>query len=1077
MLSASQPTPSTGSRVLVANRGEIAVRIIRAVQEAGREAVAVVATDEGDALHARLADHTVQLDAVGPAAYLDAARIVAAATATGCNALHPGYGFLSENPDLARRCAAAGIRFVGPRPEILDLFGDKATGRATAERAGVAVLRGSEGAIDVQAAIAFFDHLGPQSAMMIKAVAGGGGRGMQIIRSADEIRAAWERCRGEAEAAFGNGELFVEEFAGGARHVEVQIIGDGTGAVSHLGERECSLQRRNQKLIEIAPAIGLPQPVRDGLHAAAVRLAASVNYDGVGTFEFLVRGDDYWFIEANPRLQVEHTITEEITGLDLVQIGLLLADGARLGELGLTQNLIPAPRGTAIQARVNMEIIGADGSVRPTGGVLTTVEVPSGPGLRVDTFATTGYTTNPRYDSLLAKVIARASTPDAAIVRLRRALEELRLDGVDTNRAFLCAVLDHPEVRAGTATTRFIEDHLPEFVQASIGDPVEPGPVDATVISVPLQGLVVELLVEVGDSVMAGATVAIIESMKMQHPVVATQAGTVTEVNASLGDTVTAGATLIRIEPGEVTTASDVTDHALDIDSIPADLAALLQTKALGRDENRPAALDRRHRAGGRTAHENVAQLCDPGSFVEYGGLVVAAQKAIRSEEELRTKTPHDGIVTGIGNVHGERCVVMAYDYTVLAGTQGYWGHKKKDRMLMIAERSRLPVILLAEGGGGRAGDTDHLAVSELDTPTFRLLGRLSGLVPLVGITNGFCFAGNAVMLGSCDVIIATTSSSIGIGGPAMVEAAGLGSWEPADLGPHDVQVANGVIDISATDEAEAIELARTYLSYFQAKVVDQWEAADQRALRHVLPTNRRRVYEIREVISLVADVDSVLELRASFGGTIVTVLARIGGRAVGIIANDPKHLGGAIDSDGSDKVSRFLQLCEAFGLPVVSLCDTPGIMVGPEAEKTALVRHASRAIVAGANLTVPFLAIVLRRGYGIGAQVMTGGDFRAPLFTVSWPSGEFGAMGHEGTITLSHRAELEAIADEEERRRRYKELVAELYAESGAIGVATAWEIDDVIDPADTRTWIIAGLEVGARGRPAKTRPFIDTW
>lgn len=1069
--------PQQGSRVLIANRGEIAVRIIRAVQESGREAVAVVANDDTDALHSRLADFSVQLTSTGPAAYLDAAAIIAAATSTGCTALHPGYGFLSENPDLARRCAAAGINFVGPSPEVLELFGDKASGRHAAEKAKVAVLRGSQGTVDERAAREFFMSLGPHPAMMIKAVAGGGGRGMQVIGSLEELADAWERCRSESLAAFGNGDLFVEEFADGARHVEVQIIGDGSGDVSHLGERECSLQRRNQKLIEIAPAIGLSPQLRADLHAAAVRLASSVNYRGVGTFEFLVRGNDYWFIEANPRLQVEHTITEEITGLDLVQIGLLLADGARLTDLGLTQDMIPAPRGTAIQARINMEAIAADGSVRPTGGILATVELPSGPGLRVDTFATTGYATSPRYDSLLAKVIARAGTPDAAIVRLRRALRELRLDGVATNRDFLSAVLEHPEVRAGTATTRFIEDNLATFVQSSDSDPHTLDTEDVSALTAPLQGLLVELRVEVGDTLLAGSTVALIESMKMQHPVSAPRSGTVTEVVASLGDTVFAGSTLIRIEPGEVTTANEVSDRSLDIDAIPADLAALIQIKALGRDESRPEAVARRHNAGGLTAYENVAHLCDPGSFVEYGGLVVAAQKAIRTHDELRTKTPHDGIVTGIGRVHGERCVVMAYDYTVLAGTQGYWGHKKKDRMLSIAERARLPVILLAEGGGGRAGDTDHLAVSELDTPTFRLLGRLSGLVPLVGITNGFCFAGNAVLLGSCDVIIATQSSNIGIGGPSMVEAAGLGSFTPSELGPHDVHVANGVIDISAADEAEAIELARRYLSYFQQRVVDQWEAADQRALRHVLPTNRRRVYEIREVINLIADTGSVLELRPSFGGTIVTVLARIGGRAVGIIANDPQHLGGAIDSDGSDKVSRFLQLCEAFRLPVVSLCDTPGIMVGPDAEKTALVRHASRAIVTGANLTVPFLAIVLRRGYGIGAQVMTGGDFRAPLFTVSWPSGEFGAMGHEGTITLSHGAQLAAIEDEHERRRIYDELVAELYAESSAIGVATAWEIDDVIDPADTREWILAGLEAGSSERPAKHQPFIDTW
>lgn len=1064
------------ARLLVANRGEIAIRILRAADEAGMAAVAVYAEDDADSLHARAAPTAHQLTGTGPAAYLDVDGIVAAAKATGCDAVHPGYGFLSEDPTLAERCAEAGIRFVGPRPEVLRLFGDKAAGRALAERCGVPILRGSAGAIDIDDAAAFLSGLGPGGAMMIKAVAGGGGRGMREVRSPDELDAAWERCRSEALSAFGNGDLLVEELAQHARHVEVQILGDGTGEVSHAGERECSLQRRNQKIIESAPAVGLDPAVRADLLAAAVTMAREISYDGIGTFEFLVHDEGFAFIEANPRLQVEHTVTEEVTGLDLVRISLDLGAGASLAQLGLLQDDVPVARGVAIQARVNMESLAADGTVQPSGGVLEVFEPPTGPGVRVDTFGYNGYRTNPRYDSLLAKIVARADSMASAVARACRALDDLRVDGVTTNARFLAAVLRHPDVVAGRVTTRFVEEHLTELLEAAPAADRPAAAVDPASVVAPLQGLVIELLVAVGDLVGRGTEIAVLESMKMQHVVRASSTGVVRHVAATVGDTVGEGELLVAIEPEDVYVEVAAEDRTVDIADIPPRLEALLEHRAKGLDENRPEAVARRHANGGRTAYENVADLCDDGSFVEYGALVVAAQRQRRTPEELIRKTPHDGVVTGTGRVNGERCVVVAYDYTVLAGTQGHWGHKKVDRMLKLAHEWRMPVILFAEGGGGRAGDTDPIGVSYLDTPSFRLLGRLSGLVPLVGITNGFCFAGNAVLLGSCDVIIATKDSNIGIGGPSMVEAAGLGSFSAKELGPHDVHVLNGVIDISAADEAEAVALAKRYLSCFQGPQAD-WTCDDQRLLRHILPENWRRVYEVRSVIETLADTGSVVELRPEFGRTMVSALCRIEGRPVGVLANDPKHLGGAVDTDGSDKAARFMQLCEAFRLPVVALCDTPGIMVGPEAENSGLVRHASRAIVIGANLTVPLVTIVLRKGYGIGAQVMAGGHFGAPLFTVSWPGGEFGPMGHEGTITLSHGAELEAIEDLDERARIYNELVAELYEESGAIGVATVWELDDVIDPAESRTWIRAALEAAEQRRPDKALAYIDTW
>ncbi len=502
-------------------------------------------------------------------------------------------------------------------------------------------------------------------------------------------------------------------------------------------------------------------------------------------------------------------------------------------------------------------------------------------------------------------------------------------------------------------------------------------------------------------------------------------------------------------------------------------------------DAARPEAVERRRKTKQRTARENIADLCDPGTFVEYGALVVAAQRKRRELDDLIRNTPADGLVAGVGKVNGKlfgesksRCVLMSYDYTVLAGTQGKQNHHKKDRMFELAEKSRLPVIFFTEGGGGRPGDTDGLGVSGLDCRAFALWAELSGLVPLIGINSGRCFAGNAALLGCCDVVIATQDSNIGMGGPAMVEGGGLGIFRPEEIGPIEVQAANGVVDVAVADEAEAVQVARKYLSYFQGPI-KSWECADQRLLRAAIPENRLRIYDVRKVIESLADSGSILELRRGFGLGMVTALARIEGRPLGVIANNPKHLAGAIDSPGADKAARFMQLCDAFDLPILFLCDCPGIMVGPEAEKTALVRHASRMFVTGASLTVPFFTIILRKGYGLGAQTMAGGGFKRPFFTVAWPTGEFGGMGLEGAVKLGFRKELAAIEDPAERKALFEKMVAKMYEHGKAVSVASHFEIDDVIDPAESRKWIVAALESVPPPMPraGKKRPCIDSW
>ena len=596
----------------------------------------------------------------------------------------------------------------------------------------------------------------------------------------------------------------------------------------------------------------------------------------------------------------------------------------------------------------------------------------------------------------------------------------------------------------------------------------------------PMQGTVLHVP-EVGAVIRAGRPVVILESMKMQHDVTADFGCEIVAVLVSTGQTVSEGDRLVDVREVDVV-LSVVTE-----DETPAgrpDVDEVVARHRAYSDESRVESTAKRHANGRATARENVDALVDAGSFVEYGPLVVAAQRRRRSVADLIERTPADGLVGGIGTVNAglfpgreSRVIAMSYDYSVLAGTQGQQNHRKKDRLFDVAERLRLPIVFFAEGGGGRPGDTDGLGVSGLDCWAFHDFARLSGLVPLVGLTGGYCFAGNAAILGCCDVVIAIEGSNIGMGGPAMIEGGGLGVVEPTAIGPLDVQRSNGVVDLVAHDDADAVRLARQYLSYFQGSVAD-WSAPDQTALRDIVPLNRVKAYDVRRVIHGLFDEGSVLELRADFGVGMITALARIEGRPVGVVANNPHHLAGAIDSDGADKAARFLQLCDSFDLPVVTLVDTPGMMVGPAVEETALVRHCSRLFVTGVNIDVPLISIVLRKAYGLGAQAMMGGSTKAPLACVAWPTGEFGGMGLEGAVRLGYRAELEAITDPAERTATFQTMVDRMYEHGKALSVATHFEIDDVIDPADTRSWISA--IVGSWSKPDRTqkkRPNIDTW
>ena len=1075
-------------RVLIANRGEIAIRIARAAAELGIASVAVFAEDDAASLHVRSADEAVALTGTGVKAYLDIAGIIAVAKAAKCDAIHPGYGFLSENAAFASACAAARITFIGPAPDALDLFGDKAKARALAAKAKVPVLAGT-GAIDLAGAKAFFKKNGP---MMLKAVAGGGGRGMRVVQTEAEIEFALAACSREALAAFGDGGVYAEWLVADARHIEVQIVADGR-AVLAVGDRDCSIQRRNQKLVESAPAI-LPDPLRKALHEAAEKLCAAVKYRTLATVEFLVDGKGgFAFIETNARLQVEHTVTEEVTGLDLVRIQFELAAGKTLAQLGLSE--APKPRGFAVQARVNLETLTADGATLPGGGRLATYEPPSGPGVRVDGYGYAGYVTSPAYDSLLAKVIGRGETMAAACARTARALSEFRLDGVETNAPLLRAVLAEPAVSGGTATTRFLEASLPELLSKLPKS--EPRILEilpeipeknfeilegAINVTAPLQATVGVIEVSEGDLVAAGQTVAILEAMKMEHVVTAPEGGRVVRIAASRGETLLKGQPILFLEPADVAADEEAQAALVDPDHIRPDLQEVIDRHAFTLDANRPEAVAKRRRTGHRTARENIDDLLDADSFIEYGALTIAAQRRRRTLEDLIKATPADGLIAGIGAINGHlftpdkaRVAALSYDFTVLAGTQGHMNHKKTDRLLHIVEDQKLPLVWYAEGGGGRPGDTDGTGVAGLDVTTFGKFASLSGEVPKIAIVAGRCFAGNAAIAGLSEIIIATKDSNLGMGGPAMIEGGGLGVFKPDDIGPSDVQWANGVIDILADDEAHATALAKQAMSTFQGRVAD-WTAADQRELRRAIPENRLRVYDIRPLIEGLVDTGSFLELRRGFAAGMITGFVRIEGRPMGLMANDPRHLGGAIDCDGAEKAARFLQLCDAFDLPVLSLCDTPGFMVGPDSEAAGAVRRVSRQFIAGARLGTPLFCIVLRKGYGLGAQAMAGGGFHAPVFIASWPTGEFGGMGLEGAVKLGYSKELAAETDPDKQKALYDQLVARLYAAGKATSMASALEIDAVIDPAETRRWVSRGLD----SCPTRTKParrWVDSW
>jgi acetyl/propionyl-CoA carboxylase alpha subunit/acetyl-CoA carboxylase carboxyltransferase component len=1057
------------SSLLIANRGEIATRIAQTAGLLGIRTIVVAPADDLSSGHVLVADSVVELTGVGAGAYLDAEQLVRVAIENGADAVHPGYGFLSESETFAARCEAAGLIWLGPDPETIRRLGDKSRARETAGKLGIPVLSGTSGETSLEEAERFVAELGPEASVMVKALFGGGGRGMKPVHPGDDLAVTFRECSSEALSAFGDGAVYVERYLPSARHIEVQIVGDGTGDVRHLWDRDCSVQRRRQKLVEVAPAIHTPTHLRERMLAYAEEIGREVNYRGVGTVEFLVQDEEIAFLEVNPRIQVEHTITEQVLGIDLVEIQIAIGRGSLLPELDL--GWPDGPRGVAIQARVTAEAADTDGRVQPGLGTLERFAVPTGRGIRCDTHAYEGMPIGPRYDSLVAKLIVHALEPslERAARRLSQALEEFDVAGVPTDIDLLHAIAQHPLFLSGEASTRFVETNLmdlmahevprrrrahPPGTRPAAESAAEPPPGSHHLIA-PISGVIVEIGASPGESLGIQTEIVVIEAMKMQTVVRVERAGLLLELFVQVGDLVRAGQILAAYEASDDVQDEIADGEAADLDSVRPRLDEVLRRKRLASDAGRPEAVTRRHESGMPTARETVAALCDPGSFVEYGALVLPAQRGTRTTEELIERAPADGLVVGVGTIAGHPAAVAAYDYTVMAGTQGVRSHGKLRRVIDLAAERSLPLVMFVEGGGGRPNDTDSAGLTRLDETVFSHLGRLAGRVPVVSVVAGRSFAGNAALAALSDLVIATEGSSLGMAGPAMIEAAGLGGFAPDEVGPAATHALNGVVDVLARDLEEATAMARTCVELFQRRTAAEATADDQRKLRQIVPVNRLRAFDMRRLLEVLVDSGSLIELQRHHAPGMVTALARIEGRSVGLIANDSRVAGGAIDRAAALKAARFIGLIDSFALPMVSLVDTPGFMVGPEAEAEGSVRAYGTLMRAGIQMRSPHVIIVVRKYYGLGAMAMTGGHLKASLQTVAWPSGEFGGMGIEGSVRLAHRRELEGIDDEDARANRFQELVDLLYENGSAASVASVGEIDDVIDPADTRAVI----------------------
>lgn len=1072
-------------RILVANRGEVAIRIIRAARQLGKETVAVFAKDDRASLHASYADQALELPLSGAAAYLDAQALVDLASTSGCDAIHPGYGFLSENADFARLCAGRNIRFIGPRPETLDLFGSKVRALALARSLGVPVMPGTSTPTSLEDARAFAKEHG---AIMLKALSGGGGRGMRAVRTLDEVDEAFERCRSEAQQAFGNGELYVEKLLHDARHIEVQIIGDGSGQVVHLWERDCTVQRRHQKLIEIAPSPILPQPLRLRLLEAAQTLASHAAYENIGTFEFLVSDDEFWFMEANPRLQVEHTVTEEITGVDLVQTQIHIASGHSLADLGLQSP--PPANGFAVQARVNLEELADDGSPTPKAGLLRVFAPPSGPGVRVDTYGYAGYQSSHRYDSLIAKVIARGKDFPSAISTLSQALSEFQIADVPTNTPLLRAVLQHPAFIEGHYSTSFTLNHMAEL-QASLADQTQRGPMPGApaaqadtsathtstglpddyapedAVASPMEGMVVSVDINPGDEVTAGDLLFVIEAMKMEQTVRAPHDGVVRALAVSPGDVIKENSILAIIESTGVrraegrpaVSASVFTDEdegwGAEVSEISLRLEMARQMGGADKVEKQKAKVK-------LTAWERVEALVDPGSFIEVGALTGFADY---DENGHLLNVKPANFIGGTARLDGRKVTIGVDDFTLRASSGDAAIHGKQIFIENYAGQMQLPVVRLldgASGGGSVKMALEHGFHYVPINPGWDAVVDNMSLVPVVAAA-----VGPTVGLGAARLAMSHLAIMVkGIGqaftaGPPVVKGSTGEDLTLEQLGGEDIHAQSGVVERMVSSEEEAFDTIRRFLSYLPRNVDelpprqicdDPIDRRDDYLLK-AIPRNSRKPYDINAILEAIFDQGSLFSY-AEYGGSAVTALARLNGYPVGVLATNPLK-GVTMSVEGAQAVTRLVDLCETFHLPIVSLTDQGGVSIGSAAERRGTIRHGVRAISAIYQARVPQAELILRRIFGVGGAGMVNRHRASPSW--SWPSGTWGSLPSKGGIEAAFSARLNQAQDREQEMERLSQLMEQI---ASPFRTAEKFGVQNMIDPRESRRLLCEWVE-----------------
>ena len=1116
-------------RVLIANRGEIAIRIAEAAAALGIESVGVYASIDALSLHAQSTTRSRQLPTATSgadpvASYLDIEAMMAIAIETECDTLHPGYGFLSENADLARRCAAEGITFIGPSPDALVLFGDKVKARTLAQSLDIPVVPGSDGSLatitEAEAACAVIGF-----PVMLKAAAGGGGRGMRRVDHAEELGDAFARCSSEAKAAFGDGSIFAEKFVVSPRHIEVQVMADTAGAVVHLHERDCSVQLRNQKMIEIAPAPNLDDEVRQRLLADAIRLVDAAGYANAGTVEFLVSPDgDYFFIECNPRIQVEHTVTEQVTGIDIVETQFQIAAGATLAELGLGQSAIGDPRGFAVQARV----------VARGSGTITAYKEPTGRGVRVDGSGYVGYAPPPQFDPLLAKVIGSSNSTGSyrsAVDRTIRALEEFHVVGLPTNLSQLQAILSTDVVRSGAATTSLLGDH-PELLappatantnpnvdgnvgtlglltkQATaagfgLGSVSEPqAGTDATAgpvvpdgrrgVTCPMAATVVEIAVAEGDVVGVGDPMLVLSAMKMETVVAAPCGGTITTVGELVaGDTVAAGQVVAVINPDEANGSGATQPGGIATwGPVLEEVTTLrrLADERLAPSSQEPGVVRQRNR-GKLTCRQRIALLFDEGSFREVGSVTGFASYDDFGDISAFTPANHVG---GWGEIDQRTAIVCADDFTSRGGhADGAIGAKSfyLDR---LSVELGIPSVRLLDGssGGGSVAAMVPEQKKDGDSSAKESSGAIKAGRPRVSGGGGSFLPGHlgsteyAEQLSKVPVVNLLLGSVVGIGaakavlghfsvmvrdiaqlfvaGPPVVSHAMGYDITKEDLGDWRIHCRNGSVDNLAASEEEAADMARRFLSYLPPNVYEAPpvlaprtdDPAERREdeLFTLIPRKRTTTFDVRRAIELMADRGSFFEIGPLWATDQVTGFARFNGFPVGVIASDSMHAnGGALTAAGCDKLTRHLDLCDLFHLPVLNLVDNPGFAVGLEHEITGTIRKGGEWMVAFAQTQVPIFTVVMRRSFGVaGNNYAT--PRREPSVRVVWPAADTGGIPPEGGIEAAYKRQL---AEAEDPVALRAELEARIEAARGPLGPLSKFQMEEMIDPRDTRSYI----------------------